>query len=272
MAALDVRLVRDTLELVNRYNRDGRWRERSFIPALKVKGLVYKSRPLLLYVKLLASLSPTFYNRYYQEVKHDQTKIEELLKRIYLRDRGEYQKLQQASQNPNLDILHPELRKELEKAEKLPVGHQKNQHIEQALEKHEQQHSETIQSQADAQPKPLSTTPPSGPTFAARGGLLSSIRARLPRVRLPVFAEIGLSRLLRRLANPTVLVGAIGAGAGFFYGGPSGALVGGMIGGVGGTMVSRLAEDSQRTIPPPTQPTSVPQNEEDEQQSGGDSS
>ncbi len=252
MAGQNSSILKDALDLIQLYNTNLGFK-RTFDRAVKIRGTLFRGRPLQFYVLTLIHFSP-FYNQYYREFKQDHTKLTELLNRIWLKDKDVYAKVQQGAAG-NLSVFHQDFAAELDRLEGLP----NNQKETTATVKQYESLSDKIFGKKEQTEKPatgldkIGAAPPAPkPPFTSPAPQLSlevpyPVKNTLLDAR--TFLVINLRKLITRnpLAFASLLTGSVGGVMGYLSTGQAFAGVGGFIAGAAApSVIQNISSGEQR--------------------------
>ncbi|MBI4036535.1 hypothetical protein HY386_01480 [Candidatus Daviesbacteria bacterium] len=120
MAALNTRFYKDTLELLRLYNTNPSFKT-SFLRLLNRFKVVYKGRPLKLYIRLLASIDSQY--KKYTSLPVNSEVVGELLEKFYL-NRFSFRRLEDGVKQ-NLELWPPTEAQEMTRVDSLPDGEEK---------------------------------------------------------------------------------------------------------------------------------------------------
>lgn len=266
---IDHRILIDTLELIKLYNTNSKFKA-GFDQAVKIKGALFKRRPIKVYLFAIKAILPQYTKYYSQENNPD--RLNELFSRLWVQDRTGFSRLEELSENPQPNLFSPAEAKELEEAEALS----KNEGTQlAAVKKYEEalkqsgQPAQATQTLPPKRPAPSPLPPPQAQAPAPnppevpgpRRQMPFSNRARLffhqlksavpyPAKNLTVNAASAIVRNIRALTlrNPlaatSILTGIAGGVAGFSTGSPLAIIGGAVIGALTPRALQNIVEPS----------------------------
>lgn len=142
MAALNILLLQDTQYLLTAYNTRPTFRKMFDDLVKKKTRVVFRSRPLKIYVYAMITISPK-YEYYRNQIRQDQSKISELFKEYYLDPKSGIRLIEQSINNPSTPTISSQDHSEINRIEQLPPRKEKILTYEKFLEDKDKEKKES---------------------------------------------------------------------------------------------------------------------------------